>query len=94
VWLGLSFGLNRREKLGRHHLHRALEHPLTDARDRAANLYLAAVANSGNSIARCDIQIPGALQEAWLSLAIHNHSKMTGRLKVFEPHVSGEHSFD
>jgi len=91
-----SFGLGFDccEELSSHHLHRALEHTLAHARDRAANLYIAFVADYGHAVPLLEIEIARAFQEARLALAVYNHAEVTRRLHVFEANVAGEQAFD
>jgi len=94
--VSLSFGLgfDCGEELSSHHLHRALEHTLAHARDRAANLYIAFVADYGYAVPLLEIEIARAFQEARLALAVYHHAEVTRRLHVFEANVAGEQAFD
>jgi hypothetical protein len=94
VILSFGLGFDRGEELRNHHLHRALKHTLTHAGNRAANLYIAFVANYGNAVPLLEIEIARAFQEARLALSIYNHAEVTRRLHIFEANVAGEQAFD
>lgn len=94
--MGLRFGLGLYggEELSSHHFHRALEHTLAHAGNRAANLYITFVADYGRVVPLLEIEITRAFQEARLALAVYNHAEVTRRLHVFEANVAGEQAFD
>jgi len=93
VSFGLRLGFNCSEELGGHHLRCALEHSLSNACYRPADLNVPAVSDYGYVVLPRELQIAGALQEARLTLSIDYHSKVVRRTEVFKSHIPGEKSF-
>jgi len=89
-----SFGFDGGEELRSHHLHRALDHPLSDAGDRASDLHLSAVFDQRRDVSLFKVEIAGAFQEAGLALSVNDDSIVRVRRHVFELDVAGEDSFD
>ena len=89
-----SFGFDGGEELSGHHLNRALDHPLSDAGNRASNLHFSAVLDQRAVALFFEGEIAGAFQETGLALSVHDDSIMRGRRHVFELDVAGEDSFD
>ena len=93
VSFGLRLGFNCSEELGGHHLRCALQHSLSNACYRPADLNLAAVSDYGYVVLPREIQITGAFQETGLTFSIDYHSKMMRRPEIFKPHIPGEKPF-
>src|SRR2546423_4400151 len=91
---GLGFGFERGEELRGHHLRRALNHALADARNRAADLHVARVLDDGRAFALGEIEIARAFQKTRLTFALNHDAIMLRRAYVFEPHVAREETFD
>lgn len=93
VSFGLRLGFNCGEELGGHHLRGTLEHSLTHACYRPADLNLASVSDYSYVVLPGEIEVTGAFQETRLTLSIDNDSKVARRIEVFKSDVPGEKPF-
>lgn len=88
------FGFDSREELGGHHLCCALKHSLAHARNCAANLHVALIADNRQAAASFETDFSRALHEPRLAFAFDDHPEVSGRLKLLEANISSEDPFD
>src|SRR5919198_2715503 len=92
--LSLRLGFERGEELRGHHLGRALNHPLADRGERAADLHVARVPDQGRAVSLFEVEVARALEEAGLPFAVDDDAVVRGRAHLFEADVPLEDPLD
>jgi hypothetical protein len=84
----------RSPQLHGHHLGRSLNHPLTNAGDRAADLDLATVRDQGGISLFFQFEIARSFEKSWRALTVNYNAVVLRRAQVCQPHVAVKDPFD
>src|SRR6266508_3913836 len=90
----LGFSSQRRKELRCHHPRGALNHPLTDARNRATQLKISSVLNQRSFAFFRQIQNARTLQESRRTLSLNDNAIVLRWSHIFEPDGACEYTLD